>query len=72
MFLKKKNPRSIRWTRIYRKLNKKGAEESTKKKRTRRTVKVQKAIVGASLEVLKAKRKPPQRKTKPTEKQTVE
>ena len=56
LFLKKKNPRVIRWTRIYRRINKKGVEESSKKKKTRKTVKVQKAIVGASLEVLKAKR----------------
>ena len=76
MFLKKKNPRVIRWTRVYRRINKKGVEESAKKKKTRKTVKVQKAIVGASLEILKAKRvnKPTVKKTatKVENKQAVE
>jgi large subunit ribosomal protein L24e len=52
----KRNPRKIRWTQVYRRLHKKGALEEIAKKKTRRTQKVQRAIVGASLEVIKQKR----------------
>ncbi len=52
----KRNPRNIRWTQVYRRLNKKGAVEEIAKKKTRKTQKVQRAIVGASLEVIKQKR----------------
>ena len=55
-FLMKRNPRNIRWTQIYRRLNKKGATEEVTKKRTRKTQKLQRAIVGASLDVIKQKR----------------
>jgi large subunit ribosomal protein L24e len=37
-------------------MHKKGITEEAAKKRTRRTVKVQRAIVGASLEVIRARR----------------
>merc|ERR1711915_30753 len=52
----KKNPRKIRWTVLYRRLHKKGVEEETKKRRTRRVQKFQRAIVGASLTDIMAKR----------------
>merc|ERR1719494_1446661 len=56
-FLMKRNPRKISWTVLYRKKHKKGTqEEVTKKKRTRRNVKFQRAIQGASLEAILAKR----------------
>ena len=55
-FLMKRNPRNIRWTQVYRRLHKKGALEEVSKKKTRKTQKVQRAIVGASLEVIKQKR----------------
>jgi len=55
-FLFKKNPRKIAWTQIYRRAHKKGALEEAAKKKTRKTQKVQRAIVGASLETIKAKR----------------
>jgi len=62
-FHMRRNPRKITWTQIYRRVHKKGALEETQKKRARKTVKVQRAIVGATLEVIKAKRnqKPEQR-----------
>ncbi|PHH70330.1 hypothetical protein CDD80_6094 [Ophiocordyceps camponoti-rufipedis] len=43
LFLQRKNPRRIAWTEVA-------------KKRTRRTVKAQRAIVGASLDVIKERR----------------
>ncbi|KAK9490860.1 ribosomal protein L24e-domain-containing protein [Lipomyces doorenjongii] len=50
LFLQRKNPRRISWTVLYRRMHKKGVTEEVTKKRTRRTVKHQRAIVGASLE----------------------
>merc|ERR1711962_1240017 len=55
-FLMKRNPRKISWTVLYRKKHKKGTTEEISKKRTRRTVKFQRAIRGASLEAILAKR----------------
>merc|ERR1719152_392580 len=53
--LMKRNPRKISWTQFYRRLHKKGQTEETAKKRAARKVKVQRAYVGASLDVIKAK-----------------
>ena len=49
---------------MYRWHHKKGISEETSKKRTRKTVKHQRAIVGASLELIKERRsqKPSERK----------
>ncbi|KAI8975575.1 ribosomal protein L24e-domain-containing protein [Mycotypha africana] len=55
-FLQRLNPRKIRWTQIYRRLNKKGMTEEVQKKRSRRTVKHERAIVGASWDAIRAKR----------------
>merc|ERR1712100_333618 len=55
-FLMKRNPRKISWTVLYRKKHKKGTQEEISKKRTRRNVKFQRAIQGASLEAILAKR----------------
>ncbi|XP_063609832.1 large ribosomal subunit protein eL24-like [Penaeus indicus] len=55
-YLMKKNPREVRWTVLYRRLHKKGVEEEVTKRRTRRTQKFQRAIVGASLTDIMAKR----------------
>ncbi|XP_013788121.1 60S ribosomal protein L24-like [Limulus polyphemus] len=52
----KRNPREITWTVLYRRKHKKGLEEEATKKRTRRTTKFQRAIVGASLNDIMAKR----------------
>ncbi|KAH0613937.1 uncharacterized protein H6S33_005823 [Morchella sextelata] len=56
LFLQRKNPRRIAWTILFRRMHKKGISEEVAKKRTRRTVKSQRAIVGLSLDVLKEKR----------------
>lgn len=52
----KRNPRKVTWTVLYRRKHKKGIEEETQRKRTRRTQKFQRAIVGASLADIMAKR----------------
>ncbi|XP_059469587.1 large ribosomal subunit protein eL24 [Neocloeon triangulifer] len=54
--LMKRNPRKVTWTVLYRRKHKKGQEEEQTKKRTRRTQKFQRAIVGASLSDILAKR----------------
>jgi len=56
LFLQRKNPRRIAWTVLYRRMHKKGISEEVAKKRTRRTVKHQRAIVGASLDVIKQRK----------------
>lgn len=52
----KRNPRKVTWTVLYRRKHKKGIEEEATRKRTRRTQKFQRAIVGASLTEIMAKR----------------
>ncbi|RPB27599.1 hypothetical protein L211DRAFT_779455, partial [Terfezia boudieri ATCC MYA-4762] len=56
LFLQRKNPRRIAWTVLFRRMHRKGFSEEIAKKRTRRTVKHQRAIVGATLDVIKEKR----------------
>jgi large subunit ribosomal protein L24e len=56
LFLQRKNPRKIAWTVLYRRMHKKGITEEVAKKRSRRTVKHQRGIVGADLDAIKAKR----------------
>uniref|UniRef100_A0A8D0BD34 Large ribosomal subunit protein eL24 n=1 Tax=Salvator merianae TaxID=96440 RepID=A0A8D0BD34_SALMN len=55
-FLSKRNPRQINWTVLYRRKHKKGQSEEVQKKRTRRAVKCHRAITGASLAEIMAKR----------------
>jgi len=55
-FQMKRNPRKLDWTQVYRRLHKKGTLEEVQKRRVRRTVKVQRAIEGADLAAIKAKR----------------
>lgn len=55
-FLMRRNPRKICWTVLYRRKHKKGSHEEVVKKRTRRTHKFQRAIQGATLESILAKR----------------
>merc|ERR1712018_741853 len=52
----KRNPRKINWTVLYRRKHEKGQQEEVSKKRTRRTAKFQRAITGASLADIMAKR----------------
>ncbi|CAR30418.1 60S ribosomal protein L24 [Lachancea thermotolerans] len=56
LFKQRKNPRRIAWTVLYRRHHKKGITEEVAKKRSRKTVKAQRAIVGASLEFIKERR----------------
>ena len=56
LFLQRKNPRKIAWTVHYRRMHKKGITEEVAKKRSRKTVKHQRGIVGADLAAISAKR----------------
>merc|ERR1712139_121401 len=53
-FLMKRNQRKISWTMFYRRLHKKGLSEDVSKKRNVKRAKIQRAYVGASLDVIKA------------------
>merc|ERR1712026_651867 len=54
--LLKRNPRETCWTVLYRRKHRKGIEEEASKKRTKRTQKFQRAVVGATLQDIMAKR----------------
>merc|ERR1739838_744726 len=54
--LLKRNPREVTWTVLYRRKHKKGLEEDVQKKRNKRTQKFQRAVVGATLQDIMAKR----------------
>merc|ERR1712168_1302500 len=54
--LLKRNPREVTRTVLYRRKHKKGTEEDVSKKRTKRTQKFQRAVVGATLQDIMAKR----------------
>lgn len=56
LFLQRKNPRRLTWTQLYRKMHKKGINEEQAKKRVRRTIKKQRGIVGATIDVIREKR----------------
>ncbi|CAG8518062.1 5924_t:CDS:2 [Paraglomus brasilianum] len=56
LFLQRLNPRKISWTQVYRRMHKKGITEEVAKKRSRRTVKRQRDVVGATLEAIRDKR----------------
>ncbi|KAJ6248206.1 neuroendocrine convertase 1 [Anaeramoeba flamelloides] len=55
-FSHKRNPRKIRWTQFYRKAHRKNKSALLKKKKTRRIVKKERGIVGASLDLINARR----------------
>lgn len=57
LFHQRLNPRKISWTVLYRRQHKKGITEEVSKKRTRKTVKNVRAVGGASVDVLKEKRR---------------
>ncbi|VEU22926.1 DEKNAAC104072 [Brettanomyces naardenensis] len=69
LFHQRKNPRRLTWTILYRKQHKKGITEEVQRKRTRKVVKHQRAIVGASLDLIRERRslKPEVRKVKKLE-----
>jgi large subunit ribosomal protein L24e len=56
LYLRKKNPRVIRWTVTYRRLNKKMANVDQIKKRARKAKKSVRPIVGADLETIRQKK----------------
>ena len=70
LFKQRKNPRRIAWTVLFRKHHKKGITEEVAKKRSRKTVKAQRPITGASLDLIKERRslKPEVRKANREEK----
>lgn len=53
--IQRKKAAKLVWTQAWRRLHKKGSVETSTKKRTRRSNKVQRAVVGASLEDIKKK-----------------
>jgi len=55
-FLSKIKAQKIRWTTAWRRLNKKIKTDEISKKKKKRVVRVQKAIVGISLEDIKRRR----------------
>mmetsp|Transcript_11627 Transcript_11627/g.25369 ORF Transcript_11627/g.25369 Transcript_11627/m.25369 type:complete len:105 (-) Transcript_11627:158-472(-) len=54
----RKKPAKLVWTQSWRRLNKKGRDDGVVRKKARKAVKVQRAIVGASLEDLLKKKQP--------------
>jgi large subunit ribosomal protein L24e len=56
LFHKRRNPRVISWTQLYRKQHKKGTVEQHKRTKRRKVAKVERAIAGASIEFLNAQR----------------
>jgi len=56
LFHQRKNPRKLAWTVLYRRMHKKGLSEDAQKRRTRRTVKHQRGIVGLSMDVINQRR----------------
>mmetsp|Transcript_20863 Transcript_20863/g.30938 ORF Transcript_20863/g.30938 Transcript_20863/m.30938 type:complete len:160 (-) Transcript_20863:154-633(-) len=58
----RKKPAKLTWTQAWRRLNKKIKVEEVTRRRTRRTTKFQKAVMGMSLEEIKAKRTTLQKK----------
>jgi len=53
--LQRKKPAKLVWTQAWRRLHKKAGVETSSKKRSRKTTKVQRAVVGASLEEIRKK-----------------
>ncbi len=55
-FLQRLKPSKLDWTVVFRRLHKKGISVEAAKKKTKRAVKVQRAVVGADLDFIKAAR----------------
>ena len=49
LYLRKKNPRTVPWTRTFRRLHKKTSAETTARRRSHKSSKVARAIVGGLL-----------------------
>ncbi len=63
LYHQKKKAAQLRWTQVWRRNHKKSQKETVAKKQKKRTVHIQRAVGGLSLELLKAKKaeKPAQR-----------
>ena len=48
--MQRKKPAKLMWTQSWRRLNKKGKDENLSKRKAKRVIKIQRAIVGASLD----------------------
>jgi large subunit ribosomal protein L24e len=62
-----KKSQKLMWTQAWRRLNKKGKDEGISKKKSRKTVRVQRAVMGVTVEELKAKRQATKPKSVATE-----
>ncbi|KAI8321827.1 60S ribosomal protein L24 [Martensiomyces pterosporus] len=56
LFHQHKNPRKLAWTVVFRKMHRKGISEEVAKKRTRRNVKYNRAVIGTSWDAINARR----------------
>jgi len=56
LHLHRKNPRKLSWTTVYRRVHRKGVTEEVAKKRSKKSVKAQRGIVGADLATILARR----------------
>merc|ERR1719226_463103 len=56
LFQQRIKPVKLRWTQAWRRMNKKGKVDEAAKRRTRKTQKFQKAIVGMSLDDIRQKK----------------
>jgi len=56
-FVRKRNPRKVPWTQLFRRQHKKGTIEEVKKRRVRRAQKVVRGYAGLSIEQMLAKQK---------------
>jgi len=64
LYLQRMKSSKLMWTQAWRRLNKKGNDATVKTKRSKRTVKLQRAIVGVSLEAIeKVKSRKPHEKS---------
>ena len=71
-FLSKKNPRKFHWTVFFRKLHKKGINEEVAKKKAKKSIKVQRAVGGLSLEQIIAKKNQPSEAREAARKAAIE
>ncbi|RKO96789.1 hypothetical protein CXG81DRAFT_6171, partial [Caulochytrium protostelioides] len=55
-FLQRLKPSKLDWTTVFRRINKKGAQEATRKSKSRKVTKAPRAVAGATLEDIQAKR----------------
>ena len=67
MVLQGKKPGKLQWTQCWRRMNKKGKDDIGGRKKARKTVRVQRGIVGLSVDDLKTRRKVGIAKPKVTE-----